>query len=439
MGGFEVVSGFGSVGVPKLVLALQANILVLFQVNRHLSQPYGWISTLLSFAFSPSTSSELYYIRKNLLDDSNDQALLAYRQSITDECNMMAVAVMRAHTMNLVLSSPLTLTGCKGAIIAQVAISALALPNLSMVHWLARACFLFAIVSGCLSVYYSCVLQRKIGKLYKPSLIRDFLQIIPGENPIINRSPSCAAVIVVSAPFNMIKFSILAFITGLAIYQGFIWTRKLDPISSENDSRAVFIFFMAGISLCIFFFEYSFLVKSIEAYARPKTGKSQRPLSWKHAEKAEPQHSSSTDSKTEKLQQGRSSEDPETGEAQHRFPKDSETRETQRRRFSKDPGTDETQHRRFSEDPETGTTQHRQSSEDPQIESRGVSRRDSLQTPSQLHPRQSIDGSHVGGLAAALEAAAIAHAQCAEADRRVAAVYEKINRAMMTENRNGVR
>lgn len=70
--------------------------------------------------------------------------------------------------------------------------------------------------------------------------------------------------------------------------------------------------------------------------------------------------------------------------------------------------------------------------------SQGVIRRDSDRLQPRLlsplrRPWQSVpDGSSaVGGLAAALEAAALAHTLCAEADRRVAAEYEKINRVMM--------
>lgn len=322
-----------------------------------------------------------------------------------------------------------------------MAFSALALPNLSMVHWVARAFFLFAVSSGCLSVYYSCVLQRRIGKLYKPSLIRDFLQMITEKN-LIDRPPSFAAVIIVSAPFNMIKLSILALITGLAIYQGFIWTRRLDSNLSENDSRAVFIFFMTGIFLCVGFFEYSFLVKSVEAVIESRTGKPRRGLSSDDSERAETQHCTPADLKTEISQNGRSLEDPDTGETQHGIPKNSETSQTQRRphRPFNQSATEETQGHCFSEDREPETTQHRQPPEDPQTERGGVSSGlDSSETPSHVHSEQSIDGGRVEGLAAALKAAAFAHTQCAEADRRVAAEYEKLSRAMMTENRNGVR
>lgn len=71
----------------------------------------------------------------------------------------------------------------------------------------------------------------------------------------------------------MIKLSIIALFTGLAIYLGFVWTRNLDPISGEKDSRAVFIFFMAGATFCVCSFEYSFLVENIEAFARLQTEK----------------------------------------------------------------------------------------------------------------------------------------------------------------------
>ena len=63
----------------------------------------------------------------------------------------------------------------KGAIIAQIAVTALSLPALSQAHWIARALFVVSLVTGLLSVYFAVLLQRTIGALYQVMDIRNWL------------------------------------------------------------------------------------------------------------------------------------------------------------------------------------------------------------------------------------------------------------------------
>ena len=158
----------------------------------------------------------------------------------------------------------------QGAIIAQVAITGLSLPSLSSTHWLARAFLLLAVISGCLSVYYACVLQRAIGKLYRPSHIRDWLRLPPpsGDGETDVRRASLMAVLIVSAPFTMVKVSIFSFLIGLTIYQGYIWTRALDSAAGIGASRDVFITLVVGLGFCVIYFEIAFAAKNIETLMR---------------------------------------------------------------------------------------------------------------------------------------------------------------------------
>ncbi|KAL9633887.1 MAG: hypothetical protein Q9204_003219 [Flavoplaca sp. TL-2023a] len=75
---------------------------------------------------------------------------------------------------------------------------------------------------------------------------------------------SLAAAFIISAPFNMMKASICSLLIGLAIYQGFIWSRSLDTTANPGDSRNVFITFMVGAGSCVLFYLYSFSSKSFE-------------------------------------------------------------------------------------------------------------------------------------------------------------------------------
>ncbi|KAI4246167.1 MAG: hypothetical protein L6R40_002119 [Gallowayella cf. fulva] len=60
------------------------------------------------------------------------------------------------------------------------------------------------------------------------------------------------------------KVSIYAFLLGLSIYQGFIWTRGLDTGAGLHDSRDVFITFMVGSGACLLYYFMTFRLKSVQ-------------------------------------------------------------------------------------------------------------------------------------------------------------------------------
>ena len=129
---------------------------------------------------------------------------------------------------------------------------------------------LLAVVSGCLSVYYACVLQRTIGWLYHPNQVKNWLRLSPPlkEEKVDKIYASLAAVFIVAAPFKMVKVSIFSFLLGLAIYQGSVWTRSLDTTARPGDSRNVFITFLVASGVCFLFFLMTFLTKGIENLLR---------------------------------------------------------------------------------------------------------------------------------------------------------------------------
>ncbi|KAL8660723.1 MAG: hypothetical protein Q9202_006273 [Teloschistes flavicans] len=195
----------------------------LFDQYSVLRQSYGHLVAIGISLVRPNIATQ-YERVETLILRGEDEPALAFRQAVTDECNMNAVA---------------------GAIIAQVAITGLSLPNLSATH--------------------CCVLQRTIGQLYSPALIRDWLSL-PSEES--TKTASLAAIFILSAPFDMMKASIFSFLISLAIYQGFTWTRALDTAAGPRDSRNVFIFFVVGTGVCGFFFSFTFLSKYAESLLR---------------------------------------------------------------------------------------------------------------------------------------------------------------------------
>lgn len=62
----------------------------------------------------------------------------------------------------------------------------------------------------------------------------------------------------------MMTYAILAFITGLAIYQGFVWTRNLDTDAGKINSRNVFIAYIVSSGFGITFFSFAGVIKYVE-------------------------------------------------------------------------------------------------------------------------------------------------------------------------------
>ena len=254
----------------------------------------------------------------------------------------------------------------QGAIIAQVALTALSLPSLSLVHWTARAFLLFATVAGCLSVYYACTLSREIGKCYHPRLVRDWLSSAiehtstatnDEENEKDKTQASLSGIFVLSAPYTMMSFAILAFIIGLAIYQGFVWTKTLDTDAGKDNSRNVFIAYIVSTGFCQLFFLFAGVIKAIESLLiRARSREKSREMAWDLFVRGE-------------------------------------------------------EHRQLGKDIFGASTN---------IATASAQNNDSA--PPQQRPNFT---NPYGGLAAALEAAAKAHILSAEADRRVASEYTK--------------
>ena len=61
------------------------------------------------------------------------------------------------------------------------------------------------------------------------------------------------------------SYSISAFIIGLAIYQGFVWTRTLDTDAGKTNSRNVFIAYIASSGYCQLFFASAGITKAVES------------------------------------------------------------------------------------------------------------------------------------------------------------------------------
>ena len=69
---------------------------------------------------------------------------------------------------------------------------------------------------------------------------------------------------ILAAPYIMMSSAIIAFIFGLAIYQGFVWTRDLDTDAGKINSRNVFIAYIVSSGFGAAFFSFAGIIKYAE-------------------------------------------------------------------------------------------------------------------------------------------------------------------------------
>jgi hypothetical protein len=226
-------------------------------------------------------------------DGGLDQAM-AFKDSYTPTFNMVGVA---------------------GAILAQIALTALGLPNLGDTHWTARASFVLGLVAGSLAVFCSCVLQSKMSALHNAHAVRSWLtrpresyaemryfhsnrKPIPGQTPpgpiplgpaLENRKlnttdlaamkqelsrlnemfnekgyrPSLSAALILTAPSQLLNVALGSLLIGFGIYFGFVYSARLPAIQDNNSALAVLVVYVASASSGLFLFFFPFLIKLV--------------------------------------------------------------------------------------------------------------------------------------------------------------------------------
>jgi hypothetical protein len=225
-----------------------------------------WLIVVTAFSATLRTMDR---VERSVLAADSDP--LAFKQAFVSDFNGLAVT---------------------GAIIAQVAITALALPHLSEVHWTAQGAFTTSLVFGCLSVFFSTRVQRMLTGLSTADDVRDWLgkpapkaayiefeetikqRLIRArassageERELVKREIvhflqehrwkhasfySCA---ILSTPPELLNSSMGAFLTGLGIYLGSVWAKDLDPVGGKTATRAILICYIvvAVLGLARFF------------------------------------------------------------------------------------------------------------------------------------------------------------------------------------------
>jgi len=207
------------------------------------------------------------------------------------------------------------MVGVAGAIIAQIALTALSLPNLDDTHWTARAAFVIGLVAGSLAVFCSCVLQSKMSGLHDAYAVRRWLtrpqetwadirefrdkwtfpwdEAPDSENPVtiaprdvpddqakllamqkellefreqlneLRYRPSLSAALIITAPSQLLNVALGALLTGFGIYFGFVYTARLPAIEDHHSALAVLTVYIVSAASGLVLFYLPMLFKLV--------------------------------------------------------------------------------------------------------------------------------------------------------------------------------
>ncbi|KAM0712204.1 hypothetical protein Q7P37_011298 [Cladosporium fusiforme] len=146
-----------------------------------------------------------------------------------------------------------------GAIVAQIAITALSLDYLEESHWTAGACFVISLIAGLLSVYFACMVQVQLGDLHSPTEVRQWLimQRAVWNRSSIERRTQRKYLLeqIQMMEMRLLNWSLASLLVGIGIYYGLVLTKNLGEMSGTNANLAILLtysIFTAG-ALASFF------------------------------------------------------------------------------------------------------------------------------------------------------------------------------------------
>jgi hypothetical protein len=174
----------------------------------------------------------------------------------------------------------------KGAIIAQVAITALSLTRLDDSHWTAEAFFVISLVTGSLSVFFSCANSPSMHGLHSADDVRDFLtkpsksvdltafndlltkiehtrevskETLHPLKQYIQKVPSAHSAVMLVIQMYLLNIALSTFLTGLGVYLGKLYTAKLIPSYGSGALGILLIYVITALTgLAVFYVARSF-------------------------------------------------------------------------------------------------------------------------------------------------------------------------------------
>lgn len=257
----------GLVGFTLSTARLAADVrsrINLFEDLQYNSKTYGISGILLSLGILDG-GGVVKRIRQHLINDDDPEQVMLFKKSFTESFTMVGVA---------------------GAIIAQIAFTGLSLDRIEQTHWTAYAAFVVSLIAGCLAVFYSCTLQLLLSGLHGPQETRDWLtkpklmyETRPNRprdnrdeseefnNPKwqADRVPSINAALMLVTPSQLLNFSLGAFLIGLGIYVGFLYSQNLGEVRGKDSALAVLIVYILFTSAFLMLYGYPAGMKTLES------------------------------------------------------------------------------------------------------------------------------------------------------------------------------
>jgi len=236
----------------------------------------GLVAVLVAFA-SGATLRIMDRVEQNVLSDNGDPKNFA--DAFIRDLNMLALVA---------------------ALMAQLSITAFALPMLSSVHWLCKAGFAGSLGFGTLAAWFSSNMARNLSSLDSAEDVKSWLSRLSGKKEqddfcqpyntrfrdleaaseeqkrlarkdiakFVNehkwKQASYHSCFMLSLPSVLLNFSIAFLLTAFAIYFGDIWGSNLDPIAGELASRAILICYTGGFGCPLLVFFWSSRTKDAE-------------------------------------------------------------------------------------------------------------------------------------------------------------------------------
>ncbi|BCS21192.1 uncharacterized protein APUU_21624A [Aspergillus puulaauensis] len=262
-------------------------LIAVLGVYDDLRKKYTIRESLLLLLIFPDAKRMVEEVERHILHSTSNEPAV-FRRSIAEDCTMLAVAA---------------------AIVAQVAITALSLEDIDQVHWTASAAFVLSLTTGGLSVFYACLIQQKMNKLFSASDVKDFfteagipqkLRILeqeinglranmeswePGPGAAAARggieqaqetissvrregniweSASLPSILMVAAPSTLLKYALGSFVTGLGVYFGCLAFQDIETQKPRSHHRAVFIVYIVATLLGLSMYYVPLTIKHSE-------------------------------------------------------------------------------------------------------------------------------------------------------------------------------
>ncbi|RMY51929.1 hypothetical protein D0863_14430 [Hortaea werneckii] len=230
------------------------------QISRPVCRFGYWQRLFLKLAF-PDALDLIDRIHKDVIQNGTPHAATITRDLMCAKYNMTAVAAV---------------------VIAQVAISGLGLDEIANTHWTVQAAFIISLVSGLLSVFYCCIIQQDFGTLVSPDDVKDWL-CTPGEwhgmevelqehfaslrpgnettgtkeqlqalrDRVLARlqsdrwkTPSINSAVILVAPVRLLNLAVTAFLTGLGVYLGLVFSQSIAIAAGYRGNLANMIIYI---------------------------------------------------------------------------------------------------------------------------------------------------------------------------------------------------